>query len=64
MGVIEGKADLREGLSEQHLLDCNTMADGCKGAIMIHSYNFVSKNGVLKEKHYPYRGVQGQCREK
>ncbi|XP_002977181.2 ervatamin-B [Selaginella moellendorffii] len=49
-------------LSEQQLMDCDTVDAGCDGGLMETAFKFVVKNGgVTTEAAYPYTGSVGSC---
>lgn len=49
-----------EDLSEQELLDCDPMSDGCdEGGEAIDAFQYVMKNGLASSASYPYTGVDG-----
>lgn len=41
-------------LSEQHLVDCDTVNLGCSGGWPTDAYNFWRNNGVIQRDQYPY----------
>ncbi|KAL1532143.1 senescence-specific cysteine protease SAG39-like [Salvia divinorum] len=66
VATIEGIVAIRSGnlkkLSEQHILDCNYMHEGCKGGRQNSAFEFVIKNGGLaSDTDYPYIGIQTAC---
>nr|KYP42355.1 Vignain [Cajanus cajan]KYP42367.1 Vignain [Cajanus cajan] len=49
-------------LSEQELVDCDTVDHGCDGGLMEDGFEFIIKNGgITTETNYPYTGVNGTC---
>jgi len=49
-------------LSEQELVDCDTVDQGCDGGLMEDGFEFIIKNGgITSEANYPYTGVNGTC---
>ncbi|KAG5020743.1 hypothetical protein AAZX31_06G256400 [Glycine max] len=49
-------------LSEQELVDCDSVDDGCEGGFMEDGFEFIIKNGgITSETNYPYKGVDGTC---
>merc|ERR1711907_81058 len=68
-GAVEGAYQIASGqlvsLSEQDLVDCNTVDDnGCKGGLMDNAFQFISQNGgICSEAEYPYKAQQGTCQK-
>jgi len=65
-GAVEGAAQIATGelisLSEQNLVDCDSVDHGCEGGLMDNAFDFIMKNGgICSEKSYPYTGSQGSC---
>ena len=59
---MEGINQIKNGklvsLSEQELVDCDTVAVGCAGGYMSWAFEFVMKNrGLTTERNYPYLGA-------
>ena len=67
VGAIEGayaiKDNILEDLSPQHLVDCDTLDNGCSGGIMTNAFEYIMQNGVALENEYPYRGNEGSCKK-
>ncbi|RAL50821.1 hypothetical protein DM860_015968 [Cuscuta australis] len=68
VGALEGLNQIHYGelmdLSEQQLVDCDTVSAGCNGGSMAAAFSYVMVNdGLAKETDYPYRGVKGRCRD-
>ncbi|XP_063233965.1 uncharacterized protein LOC134537443 isoform X2 [Bacillus rossius redtenbacheri] len=65
-GNVEGQWAIHRGkllsLSEQELLDCDQMDDGCGGGEMVTAYKAVENLGGLEtENEYPYEGERESC---
>ncbi|KAK3912549.1 Putative cysteine proteinase [Frankliniella fusca] len=65
-GNLEGQNAIKHGklvsLSEQELVDCDTLDDGCKGGLPENAYQALEKlGGIETESEYPYEGVDDQC---
>ena len=70
-GAMEGAYFLSTGtlpvLSEEDLVECDTVDQGCMGGLMDNAFKFVEKNGVAAEAAYPYMsgtGIRGLCKPK
>jgi C1A family cysteine protease len=65
-GAIEGAYFIKYGklysLSEQELVDCDTVDSGCNGGLMDNAFTYVQKYGITTESSYPYTAVQGTCK--
>ncbi|PNX86269.1 thiol protease SEN102-like protein [Trifolium pratense] len=67
VGAIEGAHKIKTGrlvsLSEQELVDCDTVDQGCLGGYMERAFDYViERGGISGEEEYPYRGVDGVCK--
>lgn len=65
-GNIEGLNAIKTGkiveLSEQELVDCDTMDNGCNGGLMDNAYRMIEKMGGLEtENDYPYEAEDEKC---
>jgi len=70
-GSMEGAYFLASGklvsLSEEDLVQCDQVDNGCQGGLMDNAFKFVEKNGVAAEAAYPYMsgtGIRGLCNAK
>nr|XP_003707276.1 PREDICTED: uncharacterized protein LOC100880620 [Megachile rotundata] len=66
IGNIEGQYAIKHkkllSLSEQELVDCDNLDDGCGGGYMINAYKTVEKLGGLElETDYPYDARNEKC---
>ena len=65
-GAIESINAINTGelisLSEQELVDCDRIDDGCDGGIMQNAFEWVmATGGIDTEDAYPYTGVKSAC---
>merc|ERR1711972_1278122 len=66
-GNIEGVHSVKYGelisLSEQELVDCDTVDQGCNGGLMDNAFEQVEQLGGLEtEADYAYKGKAGSCK--
>jgi len=64
-GAVEGQWQIASGdlipLSEQQLVDCSKMNDGCSGGVMEKAFTFLSGFNTATEASYPYKATEGNC---
>merc|ERR1719421_523376 len=51
-------------LSEEDLVQCDTVDQGCEGGLMDNAFEWIEKNGLAAEDAYPYTsgtGIRGMC---
>lgn len=66
-GVLEGQFFRKTGklisMSEQNLVDCDKISNGCNGGNKEMAYKYIQNNGGIDtEDSYPYETRQGKCR--
>ena len=66
-GAVEGLNFIKTGklvsVSEQELVDCDDVDDGCNGGLMDNAFDWIKTNGgITTEKDYPYKAVDGKCK--
>merc|ERR1712127_32825 len=64
-GSVEGAMFLKTGklqsFSEQQLVDCDKVDQGCNGGLMDNAFKYIEKNPLQLESAYPYTGQDGSC---
>ncbi|KAK0407534.1 hypothetical protein QR680_019248 [Steinernema hermaphroditum] len=50
-------------LSEQELVDCDTIDKGCEGGNVGYAVRYVYQKGLMTEQSYPYQHSKGTCRK-
>jgi len=53
-----------ESLSQQHIIDCDERNFGCGGGFQTFATSFLSHEGLITAKDYPYTGQEGKCNSK
>lgn len=66
VAVVEGIHQIKTGklasLSEQELVDCDTLDEGCDGGVSYHALQWITSNGgITSQDDYPYRAKDGTC---
>jgi C1A family cysteine protease len=50
-------------MSEQMLVDCDTIDSGCNGGLMENTFTWLKENGgIMTDDDYPYTGYKGSCK--
>jgi len=66
IGNIEAIYSIKTGknveFSEQQLVDCDKVDQGCNGGLMEDAYKHLMTTGVMTSASYPYSGRDGQCK--
>jgi len=64
-GAVEGAMFLSSGTlqsySEQQLVDCSKMNNGCNGGLMDYAFQYIETNPLMLESDYPYTARNGHC---
>jgi C1A family cysteine protease len=48
--------------SEQQLVDCDKVDEGCNGGLMDQAFTYLESTGVMNSSDYSYTGRGGQCK--
>lgn len=51
-------------LSEQELVSCSNMNDGCNGGFSQYALNYIKSEGLMDEDGFPYLEADGDCSSK
>ncbi|XP_038706247.1 zingipain-2-like [Tripterygium wilfordii] len=61
-GIVQIKTRELMSLSEQQVMDCNGVRNGCSGGWMTEAFNYIVQNeGVANDTIYPYQGKSLTC---
>jgi cathepsin F len=66
VGNLEGLYQIKTGnlvtFSEQQLVDCDKVDQGCNGGLMENAFKYIEQAGGLEtDKDYSYKGIGGKC---
>ena len=62
-GLYYAGKGVMKTLSEQMLVDCDTMDSGCNGDLMEYTFIWLKNNGgIMTDADYPYKGVKQACK--
>jgi len=66
IGNIESQYAIKTGnmvqFSEQQLVDCDKVDQGCNGGLMEDAFKSLETTGVMTETAYPYKGTGQTCK--
>jgi cathepsin F len=66
IGNIESIYSIKTGnmldFSEQQLVDCDKVDQGCNGGLMEDAYKYLQGTGLMTEADYKYSGSDGTCK--
>ena len=69
-GSVEGAFQIAgntlSSFSEEELVECDKVDNGCQGGLMDNGFKYVKENGLCTESSYPYTsgsGVRGTCKK-
>jgi C1A family cysteine protease len=64
-GVVEAaycrKTGVKEYLSTQQMVDCDTSNNGCNGGDFNRAFNYIKNNGLMRDREYPYKALKQTC---
>jgi C1A family cysteine protease len=64
-GSLEGamfqKTGTLQSFSEQQLVDCDKVDQGCNGGLMDNAFKYIEKNPLMLEGDYAYKAKRGTC---
>jgi cathepsin F len=65
-GNLEGQYFLSTGklqaFSEQQLVDCDKVDQGCNGGLMEDAFRYLNTSGIMAEEDYKYTGSDDSCK--
>jgi len=62
-GIYYIKNKVLGNFSEQQLIDCDTLDQGCNGGFIENSFDYILKNGgIMLTRDYPYIGKNDTCK--
>jgi len=61
-GAVQRKSAALVNLSEQQLIDCDTVDEGCNGGSPASATQYFMKTGAVSEASYPYTARGGVCK--
>jgi C1A family cysteine protease len=56
------KSNVKEYLSTQQMVDCDTANYGCNGGNYTPAVNYVKLKGLMRDVDYPYKAIKSKCR--
>ena len=60
LGAVSGKG--LQNLSEQQLIDCDRINEGCNGRSPVKALDWYKTHGPASQSSYPYTGRDGTCK--
>jgi len=65
VGNIEARFTIKTNssvlFSEQQLVDCDKVDQGCNGGLMEDAYKYLENDGLMTSADYPYTGKNDKC---